>query len=228
LGQWVARIVSGIGASVMRGRAGTAARPYKCAVLTVSLLLGSARIVGATDVSHVSPTPDVLPATLCAVEAPSFEELNAAILTPPAGASPVPRRTPGTVPEGVPADSQTVAAVTHVVRELVGCFNAGELLRAYGLYTDAYLFRLFNRQGGFTREAYAGYATPEPESDPGEHTAILAIEDVRLLEDGTAGATVTLRYASIPMPKTFFFTFVRVGDRWLIDGILGEISFSVP
>jgi hypothetical protein len=30
------------------------------------------------------------------------------------------------------------------------------------------------------------------------------------------------------MPKTFFFTFANVDGRWLIDGILGEISFSVP
>jgi hypothetical protein len=30
------------------------------------------------------------------------------------------------------------------------------------------------------------------------------------------------------MPKTFFFFFVPESDRLLIDGILGEISFSVP
>jgi hypothetical protein len=39
---------------------------------------------------------------------------------------------------------------------------------------------------------------------------------------------VTIEYPLIPVPKTFFFTFVRVHDRWLIDGALGEISFSVP
>ena len=175
-----------------------------------------------------SPAPDVPPAALCTVQAPSFEELNAAILTPPAGSTPVASRTPGTVPEGVPASAETVAAVTAVVRELVGCYNAGELLRAYGLYTDGYLFRLFNRQGGFTRASYDAFATPEPAADPGAHTAILAISDARVLEDGTIGATVTLRYASIPMPKTFFFTFVEIDGRWLIDGVLGEISFSVP
>jgi hypothetical protein len=171
-------------------------------------------------------TPDVPPAELCAVTAPTLDRLNAVILAP--DASPVPVRTPGTVPNGEPADAETVAAVTAVVRGLVGCYNAGELLRSYGLYTDAYLRRLFLRQGGFTQPAYDGLATPEPAADPADRTAILAIEGVRVFPDGSAGATVTLRYAVIPVPKTFFFTFMQVDGRWLIDGILGEISFSVP
>jgi len=35
-------------------------------------------------------------------------------------------------------------------------------------------------------------------------------------------------YPSVPMPKRFFFYFTQVNDRLLIDGILGEISFSIP
>jgi hypothetical protein len=35
-------------------------------------------------------------------------------------------------------------------------------------------------------------------------------------------------YPSVPMPKRFFFYFTQVDDHLLIDGILGEISFSVP
>jgi hypothetical protein len=207
--------------------ADTGVWPHKTVLVFVIAGLGWTLTTSALASSDGSPTPDVPPGSLCTIEAPSLHELNAAILTPPAGASPVPMRTPGTVPEGVPADAKTMAAITAVVQELVGCYNAGELLRAYGLYTDDYLYRLFNRQGGFTRASYDSYATPEPESNPSRHTAILSISDVRLLEDGTAGATVTLRYASIPVRKTFFFTFVREGDYWLIDGILGEISFSV-
>ena len=113
------------------------------------------------------------------------------------------------------------------MRELVACYNAGELLRSYGLYTEAYLHRLFARQGAFTRAAYDAFATPEPAA-PAERAAILAVRDVRELEDGTVGAIVTIRYARVPMPKTFYFTFARAGERWLIAGILGELSFSVP
>lgn len=195
-------------------------------VMTVALFAAASTRSGAT--TRQTPTPDVPPATVCMVEAPSLERLNEIILAPAASASPVATRTPGVVPEGKPAGAETIAAVTAVVRELVACYNAGELLRSYGLYTDAHLRRLFGRQGGFTRAQYDSLATPQPAADPAEWTAIIEIADVRMLADGSVGATVTMRYASIPMPKTFFFTFVWTGDRWLIDGILGEISFSVP
>jgi hypothetical protein len=185
-------------------------------------------VVANGAVAQATPTPDVPPAALCTVAAPSFERLNEVVLAPVPDASPVATRTPGVVPEGVPADAETIAEVTAVVRELVGCYNAGEPLRAYGLYSDQYLRRLFNRQGGFSRSAYDSLATPEPAADARTNTAILEIKGVRVLEDGTIGAMVTLRYASVPMPKSFFFTFVRTGEWWLIDGILGEISFSVP
>jgi len=182
--------------------------------------------LGATAAAQATPTPDVPPATLCTVPVPSLSDLNGVILA--VAASPAPTPTPGVTPKGVPADAETVDAITAVVRELVGCYNAGELLRSYALYTDAYLRRLFSRQGGFPQTTYDSFATPQPADDPVTNTAILDITDVRLLPDGSVGATVTLRYASIPMPKTFYFTFVRVEGRWLIDGILGEISFSVP
>ena len=61
-----------------------------------------------------------------------------------------------------------------------------------------------------------------------EAAVILTIEGERLLPDGRYGATVTVSYPSVPMPKRFFFFFTQDGGRLLIDGILGEISFSVP
>jgi len=54
------------------------------------------------------------------------------------------------------------------------------------------------------------------------------ISDIRLLPDGRLGATVTISYPTIPMPKRFFFYFVRHENGLLIDSVLGEISFSVP
>ncbi|MCC6313332.1 MAG: hypothetical protein IT337_04925, partial [Thermomicrobiales bacterium] len=131
------------------------------------------------------------------------------------------------VPAGEPTDAATAAGVTATVRELVACFNAGELLRAYGLYTPRYLGSLLSRQAQFGRAAYDSLATPMP-ANPEERAAILGIENVRVLPDGRIGATVTIAYKVIPMPKRFYFTFARDGDDWRIDGVLGEISFSVP
>jgi hypothetical protein len=99
-------------------------------------------------------------------------------------------------------------------------------LRAWSLFSDGYLYRLLSRQGGSSREAFRSLATPAPSA--GEATAILAVEGERLLPDGRCGATVTLEYPSVPMPKRFFFFFTEIDGRLVIDGILGEISFSVP
>jgi hypothetical protein len=131
------------------------------------------------------------------------------------------------VPKGAPPNPATAAAIIATVTELVACYNAGEPLRVYSLYTDAFLQRLLVRQGTLSWPAYDALATPEP-APPDDSTAILAITGLRQLDDGKAGAMVTLRFPSIPVPKTFFFTFAREGDRWLIDDVLGEITFSVP
>jgi hypothetical protein len=192
-------------------------------VVALLLLLPATPVVAITPV----PTPDAPPPALCRAAPRSLADLNELIATPVAARSPAIPRPRDVVPEGSPADPATVAGVTVTVRELVACFNAGELLRAYGLYTDSYLHRLLARQDPLTQVAYDALATPMPEP-PASRAAILAIRDVRLLPDGTAGATVTIRYAVVPMPKTFFFTFARTSDRWLIADILGEISFSVP
>jgi hypothetical protein len=169
--------------------------------------------------------PDTPPPELCQTAPRSFDELTAiaatAVVSPPAS------RTPGPVPEGTPADAETIAGITATVRELVACFNAGEPLRAYALHTDADLARIFAQQGPLTQAGYEALATPEPLSAD-EQAAILAIRGARLLADGSVGATVTLLYPRIPVPKTFFFTFVQAGDCWLIAGVLGETSFSVP
>jgi hypothetical protein len=193
----------------------------------IALTLGWAAIFVTQGVAaqDATPTAGVPPPELCQATPPNFEELRAILADPLASPSAV--WTPGTMPEGRPADPETIAGITATLRELVACFNADEVLRAYGLYTDDYLQRIFSTQDPLTQGVYDALATPDP-VDPDERSAILAIEDVRVFDDGTVGANVTIRYALIPVPKRFFFTFVRDGERWLIDGALGEISFSVP
>jgi hypothetical protein len=129
------------------------------------------------------------------------------------------------LPPGVPADADTTVALERVVHLWLACQNAGEPLRAWSLFSDGYLYRLLSRQGGFSGEAYRALATPTPAA---EAAGVSEIEGERLLPDGRYGATVTLEYPSVPMPKRFFFFFVASDGRLVIDGILGEISFSVP
>jgi hypothetical protein len=114
----------------------------------------------------------------------------------------------------------------RVVHLWLACQNAGEPLRGWSLFSDGYLSRLLSRQGGLPGDGYRALSTPAPVM--AEAAVILSIEGERILPDGRYGATVTIEYPSVPMPKRFFFFFTEIDGRLLIDGILGEISFSVP
>lgn len=170
-------------------------------------------------------TPDSVPRQACDLPARTPDEITALLATSDVA---TPAATTGgqTLPSGVPANTDMTAAMEQVVQRWLACQNAGQPLRAWSLFSDGYLFRLLSRQGGSSDETYRGLATPAPAAD--EAAVVLAIEGERLLPDGRFGATVIISYPSVPMPKRFFFYFTRVESRLLIDGILGEISFSVP
>jgi hypothetical protein len=190
-------------------------------------IFGLAMVWGFTagPVLSTSTTPTSVPTAGCDVPARTADEIT--ILLASTGVA-TPAATTGgqTLPAGVPADADVSATMKRIVQLWIACENAGEPLRAWSLFSDGYLYRLLSRQRGSSREAFRSLATPTPSAD--EATAILAVEGERLLPDGRYGATVTLEYPSVPMPKRFFFFFTEIDGRLVIDGILGEISFSVP
>ncbi len=169
-------------------------------------------------------SPEAITAEECTV-APRTRQEIAVLLADPNTATPAATTAGQTLPAGEPVAAET-AAMEQVVQMWLACQNAGEPLRAWSLFSDGYLFRLLSRQGGPSGEAYRELATPVRVA--AEAAVVLAIEGERLLPDGRLGATVTVSYPSVPMPKRFFFYFIQDDGRLLIDGILGEISFSVP
>ena len=169
-------------------------------------------------------TPTSVPMPGCDVPARTSDEI-AALLASTGVATPAATTDGQTLPQGAPADPEIAATVRGIIHLWLACQNASEPLRAWSLFSDGYLYRLLSRQGGVSGEAYRALPTPTPSA---EAAGVLAIERQRLLPDGRYGATVTLEYPSVPMPKRFFFFFTEVNGRLVIDGILGEISFSVP
>ena len=153
---------------------------------------------------------------------PAWEHLATAMSAP----SP-PTPTPGLQPTGPVASAEIAADVRALVRTLVGCFNAGDPLRSYALYTDSYLARVFARQGALTVAQVADLATPRPD-DGDAPTRIVEIGSPEIIGEGRVGFTLVLAYASVPMPKRFWVEAVQTGDGWAIDDLRGEISFSVP
>jgi hypothetical protein len=168
-------------------------------------------------------TPVPFPATpgpaACQAD-PLAPEHLAALLGTPAAA------TPGAEVDlqGMPAGQDVIEEIEQVVREVFACFNAGEPLRVYSHYSDAYLRRILARE---SPESLSLLATPYL-LDQDDGTAIIAIRDIRMLDDGRAYATVILDPGLIPVQKIFGFFLIQHNNRWLIDDVLDELEFSLP
>ncbi len=148
--------------------------------------------------------------------------IETALASPPAApATP----TPYASPAGEAADAMTVAGVSATAREYVACFNAKAPAQQLALFTDAYLGRQLAGNLGqpypdavataaaIIATATAVAATPETPDE----TAILAIQDIRVLQDGRAAATLVVDLPDPISTPAFALVFAQIGDRWLID-----------
>lgn len=176
------------------------------------------------------PTEDlpVTPAPAeCHVEPRGRESLAAILGTPVAAGAPAAEAQSTAapiieVPIGQPAGGDVEAGITATVQELYACFNAGDLRRAFALATDRFL-RGFVAEESLTAWDIAFFLA-EPEPVPAEaRTALLAITDVSVLADGRAGAFVV---STNPLtgPDTVYMVFVRQGEPWLVDDIIGFLE----
>lgn len=159
----------------------------------------------------------------CQVEPRSLEALTALVASPPAGeATPQAEDTssaPFVVPEGEAADAETVAGVTETAHELFACYNANDLLRVFGLFTEDYLRRSFVAEG-ITEEAL-GFFAATPEARAPEEREAVAVRDVRVLSDGRIGAFLVVRNPQAGAEEFADFTvFVEAEGRYLIDDVV--------
>jgi hypothetical protein len=206
----------GLGPRIRRASAVAAALPL---VWVLVWVLVTANLTG------VQAAASSVPAMGCDAPARSYDAI-AALLAESGLATPAATTGGQTLPEGVTAGTTSAAAMERVVRLWLACQNAGEPLRAWSLLSDGYLYRLLSRQEVISADAYREMATPTIAT--AESSTLVEIEGHRILPDGRYGATVVIAYPSVPTPKRFFFYFTEVDGRLVIDGILGEISFSVP
>ena len=169
----------------------------------------------------------------CTVEPRSADELLALWYGPdgsPVAAAATPaaeERTSVTIPLGPRADEATAAAVAATVSEVFACFEAGDALRAYALFTDD-LARQFGPEPGTPREEAEAFlaapmddeATPEGEPVGGEAAGaqILAVTDVMELEDGRVGAFIVSREAG--QLDTVYVAFEWQSARLLADELI--------
>jgi hypothetical protein len=141
------------------------------------------------------------------------------------GAERVSNRVPSLVEvrAGVPAGSQTIAAVTVVIREVIAAFNAGLTMRAFVNFTDDH----FRRSGPLPEEEIAMLRAPAHPLPAEDQETFLAIRDVRLLEDGRVSAILSTLLPAIGETKKLLI-FARQGDRWQIDAVIEAAQPPAP
>lgn len=182
--------------------------------LVATLALG-----GRTVAQETTPVAELGPPSPaeCQVEPRSPEEIAALGATPAARAATPEVVMPMTLPDGEPADAETVAALVQTVREVIACAEARDLPRLLALYSDSYI----------TEHVLAAEPVPIIPGGPPEGRTLPAtppaaadrtpvVEAARLLPDGRAAARVT---AVAPGSRVDIVLFVRVGERWLIDEV---------
>jgi hypothetical protein len=120
-----------------------------------------------------------------------------------------------TIPDGAPADAATTAAVVASYRLMVACFNAGNDLAAYALWSDEAL-----------RQIQAQPPTGEPTPVPEEERSAFRVTEVRLLPDGRVVAVWEER---TPLFATTLVQILgRPGDRYVVEETVDAMLASNP
>ena len=181
------------------------------AVLAVGLSARAAplQVHAWQETATVPPSPDE-----CTVEPRRLPlELETPAATGAAASPTVGQPTP--VPQGS-VDDETLNAITDTVRQAIACQNAGDILREFALYTDAFLARYFAGPDALSEQDFATAVAADPAPVPlDEQLTFVEIRDARWLEDGRARAVVVTEGTEGPFSDRL--TFAREGDRWLID-----------
>ena len=185
--------------------------------------------LGTVQAQEASPVASPAAAVACDVEPRSADELLAFWYADDGTqrGSATPMADDGTegsiiIPIGEPADEATAAAVTLVLQQVFACFDAGDALRAYALFTDD-LATLFGPEPGTPRaDAEAFLSSPGIDEESGV-SAILAISNIMLLDDGRVGAFAVDRTDGVD--STAYVILEHVDDQWLVDEV---IEFPSP
>ena len=167
-------------------------------------------------------------ASECVVEPRTFDDI-AAILDLNGAGIPQPPTTTITPPLGTVVDADTDAAVKDIARQVLACFNAGDIPAAAALMTDNGVKRSYwgltideeNRELARTRLA----APAEPRAEE-VYIRLITITDASELPDGRVAAFVILNEPLLPPngPETLLFVFANEDGTWKVDDY---IDFSI-
>ena len=126
------------------------------------------------------------------------------------------------VPLGKVADPATKLSINEATREVLACFNAGDIPRAAALMTEHGVQRAYWRLtiDPAAREATTARLAAPPQPRPeAAQLRLIAVTDSSFLPDGSVVAFVVLSNPLLPPPgpETLLFSFAKQDDRWLVD-----------
>lgn len=199
--------------------------------IAVGILVGGslhAMAIPWAGAQEASPTASSSAAASCTVAPRPIDDLLPVWFgptgTPPATSSEAhPVRSAAELPQGQPADAETVAAINATIQEVFACFDANQYARAFALMTDDAARQFgpdLSDPAEDTPEEVATLlesqlaATPEA----GQQSEISEAREVRVLDDGRVGAMFESDGG------TAFVLFEQQGDRWL----MAEFDFVTP
>jgi hypothetical protein len=197
------------------------------APLAALLVTGTALAQESTP-EEGAENPRLVAPSECVAEPRTYEDI-AAILALDGDGVPAPALTQITPPLGEVVDAKTATSIKQAAREVLACFNAGDIPRAAGLMTEDGVRRAYwgltidaeNRALARTRIS----ATPEPRVEAAL-VRLITVTDVSRLPDGRIAAFVILNEPLLPPPgpETLLFVFANQDGRWLVDD---WIDFSI-
>ena len=127
------------------------------------------------------------------------------------------------------ADVETMRAIISTTRQVISCFNAGDIPRAASVMTEAGVRRVYwgltideeNRE--LARQRIP--APPERRSDE-FLIRLIAVTDVSVLPDGRVAGFIIMNEPLLPPggPETLLFVFANQDGRWLLDDL---VDFSI-
>lgn len=137
-----------------------------------------------------------------------------------------------TAPLGQNLDSETSVSIKEAAREILACFNAGDIARASALMTDNGVIRTYwqlTETPELRSTAQERIATVAPRPEPGQ-IRLVTVTDTSQLPDGRAIAFVVINDPAAPQPgpETLLFYFLNQDGKWLLDDWVDFSIAAVP
>jgi hypothetical protein len=194
--------------------------PRILAVTMMTLLVALLALAPAAAQDDVVVEADAPDPALCTLDPRTIEEIRQLVAagTPVPSVSPTPLPDPFVMPDGLALSEEERAEVEKDLLRAISCFNTGDPLKVFAVYTDDYIVELVGRLGGLTEETELVLTTVRP-MEPSDYLLILSIPDAVLLDDGRVLVVATgddPTDDSPPGPRAFYLEEVLPG-RWLID-----------